>query len=311
VERGSASELALHGDVASEQLRQLPGEGEAEPGPLEPPLQGVLDLPELAEDPLLVLGSDADPGVRHREHHAASSSATGGRHADLAPLRELERVGDEVAEDLRDLGLVRIHLRQRVFVLEDEAHRVRDQEGPQHPSQRAEEVLDLERDRTHDRLARLDLGQVQEVVHELRQVLGRLAHEPDLLLLLGREVAVRAVLRSFEIARIEFRGVRNSWLMLERKRDFISSARRRCSAFSSSSGVEGDHAAVRVLELAIEADQVLLPPAQVLEDVEELLVLLLHLGQRVLQPSGPARPRAVRCPASAARARPRAAASGW
>ena len=36
-------------------------------------------------------------------------------------------------------------------------------------------------------------------------------------------------------ARIELRGVRNSWLMLERKRDFISSARRRWSARSSSS----------------------------------------------------------------------------
>ena len=34
---------------------------------------------------------------------------------------------------------------------------------------------------------------------------------------------------------IELSGVRNSWLMFERKRDFISSARRRWSAFSSSS----------------------------------------------------------------------------
>ena len=36
-------------------------------------------------------------------------------------------------------------------------------------------------------------------------------------------------------ARIEFTGVRNSWLMFERKRDLSSSARRRWSAFSSSS----------------------------------------------------------------------------
>ena len=48
-------------------------------------------------------------------------------------------------------------------------------------------------------------------------------------------------------------------------------------------GVERDHAAVRVLQLAVEAHQVLLAPAQLVEDVQQLLVLLLHLGQRVLQ----------------------------
>ena len=49
-------------------------------------------------------------------------------------------------------------------------------------------------------------------------------------------------------------------------------------------GVERHHATVGVLELAIEPEEVVLPDAQRLQDVEQLLVLLLHLGQRVMGP---------------------------
>ena len=49
-------------------------------------------------------------------------------------------------------------------------------------------------------------------------------------------------------------------------------------------GVERHHATVGVLELAIEPEEVVLPDAQRLQGVEQLLVLLLHLGQRVMGP---------------------------
>ena len=95
---------------------------------------------------------------------------------------------------------------------------------------------DVELGGPDDDLARLDLGEVEQVVHQLGQVLGRLADEADLRLLLGGQVAVACGRAGgAESARIEFSGVRNSWLMFERKRDFSSSARRRWSAFSSSS----------------------------------------------------------------------------
>ena len=95
---------------------------------------------------------------------------------------------------------------------------------------------DVELGRPDDDLARLDLGQVEQVVDQLGQVLGGLADEADLLLLLRRERRRRCGRAGArDSARIELSGVRNSWLMFERKRDFISSARRRWSAFSSSS----------------------------------------------------------------------------
>ena len=90
---------------------------------------------------------------------------------------KLRRICETLASSEYSVGQV-------LGVLEDEAHRLRDQERPQHAAQGAEQVLDLELDGAHDDLARLDLGQVEEVVHELGQVLGRLADEPDLLLLL-------------------------------------------------------------------------------------------------------------------------------
>ena len=51
-------------------------------------------------------------------------------------------------------------------------------------------VADGELDRRDDGLAGLDLGQIEQIVDQLGQVLGRLADEPDLLLLLRRQLAV-------------------------------------------------------------------------------------------------------------------------
>ena len=151
-----------------------------------------------------------------------------GGHTDLAALGELERVRDEVAEDLRHLRFVGVQRRNLLGLLEDERHRLAHQQRPQHAAQRAEQVADVELDRADDDLARLDLGEVEQVVHQLAERVGRLADEGHLPLLLGGEVAVGALRAAgAPSAWIEFTGVRNSWLMLERKRVLSSSARRR------------------------------------------------------------------------------------
>ena len=75
-----------------------------------------------------------------------------------------------------------------------------------------------------------DAREVEQVFDEVRQVVGRLADQRDLPFLLVGERTVDA----FEQQSGQ-RGVRNSWLMFDRKRDFISSARRWWSARSSSS----------------------------------------------------------------------------
>ena len=63
---------ALDRDAAAEQLGQLAAQRQAEAGALDAALQRAVDLRELLEDPLLVLGRDADAGVGHRERHGVA-----------------------------------------------------------------------------------------------------------------------------------------------------------------------------------------------------------------------------------------------
>src|SRR6185312_1378288 len=68
-----------------------------------------IDLAERLEDPLVVLGGDADAGIAHRELYAAGGRARRDRHA--TALGELERVRDEILEDLAEpkrVGLDRL-----------------------------------------------------------------------------------------------------------------------------------------------------------------------------------------------------------
>ena len=86
------------------QLHQPPREREAQAGPLDLVGPGA-DPPELLEDPLLILGSDADAGVADGDLDLVVDAT----RADLdapAVRRELDRVGDQVDHDLLDLALV-------------------------------------------------------------------------------------------------------------------------------------------------------------------------------------------------------------
>ena len=105
-ERRPDARLALDPDAAAEQLGELAAERQAQARALHAPLERAVDLGELLEDALLVLGGDPDAGVGDRERDRVLVRAVPRRDAHLAALGELQRVGDEVAQDLRDLRLV-------------------------------------------------------------------------------------------------------------------------------------------------------------------------------------------------------------
>ena len=193
------------------------------------------DLAELLKDDAEIRRGDADAGVADKESHGVGVAIAVGPNPHLAALGELDRVREEIAQNLRNLGLVGVERRQTARVLEDERDRVADEQRAQHAAKRAEQVLDGELDRRDRRLARFDFRQVEQVVDQLGQAFRGFADELNLLFLLGRQIAVVRASSRRESARIEFSGVRNSWLMLERNFDFSSSARRRWSARSSSS----------------------------------------------------------------------------
>ena len=143
--------------------------------------------------------------------------------------RKLRRICETLPSSVRMSG-------HAVGLLEHEGHRLVHEQRAQHAAQGAEEVPELELRRPHDDLARLHLGQVEQVVHQLGQVVGGLADVAHLLGLLGGERARRGRRAGArDRARIEFSGVRNSWLMLRQEARLQLVGAAQVSAFSSSS----------------------------------------------------------------------------
>src|SRR5262245_59898933 len=112
-ERRALSELALDPDLAAVQLDELPRQRAAEAGTFHL-LVGCPNLPELLEHRLLILRRDADAGVgdRYRDgsiHRFRSD-------LDAATLwGELDRVREQVEENLADLPLVGLDLSESLI----------------------------------------------------------------------------------------------------------------------------------------------------------------------------------------------------
>src|SRR5262249_55683474 len=69
-ERRAHALLALHPDPPAVEFHELPAQGEAEPRALDL-LCGCAHLAELLEDLLLILRSNANPGIADRDLHEA------------------------------------------------------------------------------------------------------------------------------------------------------------------------------------------------------------------------------------------------
>ena len=116
--------FALKPDLASEQPRELAADRQAEAGAAVLAARGAICLRKRLEDRLLLVERDADSGVddaesddlRRAVQGVVGRAPPGGRHlgdeVDLAFLRELERVAEQVVEDLlQTLGIGRDRLR--------------------------------------------------------------------------------------------------------------------------------------------------------------------------------------------------------
>ena len=146
------------------------------------------------------LRRDTNPRVRDDDldrHRAAGTVRTvrararGRLEADRAPLGELEGIAREVDQDLLHLGAV---AQDRTPQIGSALDRERDTLGRgvagEHPLDLVERRPEIER--TFDELgtARLNLGHIEQVVHERQQMLPARAHDADLLLLRSAERGV-------------------------------------------------------------------------------------------------------------------------
>ena len=66
-ERAAPPRLALHTDLAAHQADQPRGDGQAQAGAAVPSRGGAVHLFEGPEDPVQIVGRDADTGVGHHE----------------------------------------------------------------------------------------------------------------------------------------------------------------------------------------------------------------------------------------------------
>ena len=150
------------------QLDDAPGDRKAQARAALLARARAVDLLELLEDALLVLGRDADAGVGHRDQEAAVLDL--GPDAHGAGLGELDRVADQVHQHLGEPALVAAPARQvrRHVDLERELLLRRQRLGRAHHVQHqlAHRVVD----RRERQLAGLDLGQIEHVVDQAEQM---------------------------------------------------------------------------------------------------------------------------------------------
>src|SRR5690242_6237510 len=144
--------------------------------------EGVIYLAEFLEDCFVVFGRDAYARVRNHEDHAPVR-CTLRRHRHLALRSELQGVGDQVPEDLRNLPFICMKKRKAATVLEDEVDGVIvGQKRLEHAFERAEKFMDFESLGTNLDLPGFHLGQIEKVTNHLLQVASGGLDVPDLFL---------------------------------------------------------------------------------------------------------------------------------
>jgi hypothetical protein len=153
--------------VPAVHLDQLLADRQAEPGAAGLLRQHVADLVELLEDALVVLGGDADAGVRDRDPQLIVVVPR--READAAARRELGRVRQEVREHLPQAIRVGAQQGQAGLDLDVECQAVPLDELAVSSRGHVDQVGDVDLLDAELYVARLHLGDVEHVVDQPRQ----------------------------------------------------------------------------------------------------------------------------------------------
>ena len=180
-ELAAATHLARHGELARHQRHQAPRDREAESRPAVAARHRRVRLGELLKDGAQLVFRDTDPRVPHAELYGRTVAVAlndARRHVDLALLRELDGVPDQIHEYLAQArGIAAHHLRHvgrhvhrqlEVFLAGSD----REQRGGG-----MHDLGQVERDRLELEVLRFDLRVVQDVVEDGEQRLGRRAHQ--------------------------------------------------------------------------------------------------------------------------------------
>ena len=207
------------------QLDEIARERQAQSRSASPRPPPFLGLVELVEDPLQLVGRDADPLVGDVDAHAVDArAATSRRGSDVTAIvtgppsrRELHRVREQVEEDLLQPPFVEPHASARAgsIVAVMLTLRLRG-EAFHHPLDRGDGLAQVELVRAQLHLARLDLRQVEDVVDQLEQMVAGGVDVLEELVEPRESVRACSPAARSENPMIEFSGVRSSCDMLAR-----------------------------------------------------------------------------------------------
>ncbi len=186
--------LALEPDATAHHAHELLADGEPEPGAAVASRGRAVGLGEGVEDARALLRGDADAGVGDREAQldvGLRPRFDRDPQDDLAPLRELDGVAEQIDQHLSQPTRIADHVVGHVDgdvageleallmrPVGEELERVR------------QAVAQAERQDLEVELAGLDLREVEDVVQDGEQRVGRRADRVQVLALLGRELAV-------------------------------------------------------------------------------------------------------------------------
>src|SRR5438067_2671612 len=177
--------LAFDPDAPSVQFDETLRERESEAGALALPYADVRLL-ELLEDPFLVVCRDTGPGVRHRDQHLSVLPRRRDDDAS-APRRELDRVREQVEDDLLDAALVTVDKIDVGCELERDEYLVLRRPLPHHHHAALQRLAEREGRAFEFDLPGLDLGQVENLVDQAQEVIPRCEDVVEVLLLLRVE----------------------------------------------------------------------------------------------------------------------------
>ena len=237
-ERRCRAELAVDRRRAAVQLDQLLHQRQPDAGALVRAAARALDAVEALEHARQLVGRDADAGVAHAAARRGRRPRAAGRRC-VPSKRELERVGEQVEDDLLPHVAVDVdRLGQRRAVDDRDA-------SPARSTARAEHAGQIGGERARGRPARsaaldaagLDAREVEQRVDQLQQ--------PQPVAVDDSSARAAAAGRGVRVAQrspstgpsISVSGVRNSWLTLEKNAVFArsssasASARRRSASY--------------------------------------------------------------------------------
>ncbi len=195
-------------------------------------------------------------------------------------LGEFERIRDEVAEDLRDLALIRDKWRHLFRIVKHQIDGRVYKQRAEHSAECSEQAFDVKFSEVNGGLTGLHLGKVEKVVDQFVEALGGFPDEKYLALLLFGEIALGVIEQ--EPGQREDGVQRGTELVThvgeEAGLHLVCAAQ--VVGLIVELGVEGNYAAVGIFEFAIETHQFVLPGGKLFQNADQFAVLLLHLAER-------------------------------